>query len=38
LSHPDGLVLIHDLESLLSPAEDELLQAALRAAEADLAR
>jgi purine-binding chemotaxis protein CheW len=38
LSHPDGLVLIHDLESLLSPAEDELLQAALRAAEIDLAR
>ncbi len=33
LSLPDGLVLIQDLEDFLSPAEDEALQTALRAAE-----
>jgi purine-binding chemotaxis protein CheW len=33
LSLPDGLVLIQDLESFLSPEEDQALQRALRAAE-----
>lgn len=33
LSLPDGLVLIHDLESFLSPEEEEALQSALHAAE-----
>ena len=34
LSTPDGLVLIQDLESFLSPAEDHALESALRDAEA----
>jgi purine-binding chemotaxis protein CheW len=33
LSLPDGLVLIQDLETFLSPDEDEALQSALRAVE-----
>ena len=34
LSQPDGLVLIHDLEGFLSAEEDQALDSALRAAEA----
>ena len=33
LSLPDGLVLIHDLESFLTPEEDAVLQQAMRATE-----
>lgn len=38
LSLPDGLVLIHDLDSFLSPEEDATLQRAMRAAEERCAR
>jgi purine-binding chemotaxis protein CheW len=34
ISHPDGLVLIQDLEHLLSPAEADALDGALRAEDA----
>src|SRR3954466_16169122 len=38
ISHPDGLVLIRDLERLLSPAESEALDSALHAEETRRAR